>query len=184
MIQPVSRAQLLESSQCCVPPALIQISTSQLVGGQLQRILSTFHPFSHHFDYLHFFGYLYYQSFGIDACFRFKHWQISSYEKDPKLGPGFAYLVTWEPYQEYVLGHANKNEVSNFWFVFLVCVSHNPSQISTCSGLSAIGHANSKFSKGYSTTGIVCTTCSHEFVLPEGAGQLQKGERFMPDLFF
>jgi hypothetical protein len=28
----------------------------------------------------------------------------------------------------------------------------------------------------------VCTTCSHEFVLPEGAGQLQKGERFVLDL--
>ena len=58
-------------------------------------------------------------------------------------------------------------------------------QVSTCSGLSAIEHANSKFSKGYSTTGIICTTCDHEFVLPEGAGQLQKGERFVvvfPDL--
>ena len=53
MIQLVSRAQLLE-------------------------ILSTFHPFSHHFDYLHFFGYLYYQSFGIDACFWFKHHTVGN----------------------------------------------------------------------------------------------------------
>ena len=51
--------------------------------------------------------------------------------------------------------------------------------ISTCAGLSAIEHANSKFSKGYLTTSVVCTTCCHEFVLPEGAGQLQKGERFV-----
>jgi hypothetical protein len=28
-------------------------------------------------------------------------------------------------------------------------------------------------------TGIVCTTCRHEFVLPEGAGPLQKGERLV-----
>ena len=55
--------------------------------------------------------------------------------------------------------------------------SHNGSQVSTCSGMSAIEHANSKFSKGYSTTGVVCATCTHEFVLPEGAGPLQKGER-------
>ena len=65
--------------------------------------------------------------------------------------------------------------------LFYVCfklASHDGSQVSMCSGLSAIEHTNSKFSKGYSTTGVVCTTCSHEFVLPEGAGQLQKGERF------
>ena len=51
--------------------------------------------------------------------------------------------------------------------------------MSTCSGLSAIDHANDKYSKGYATTGIVCTTCRHEFVLPEGAGPLQKGERLV-----
>lgn len=52
-------------------------------------------------------------------------------------------------------------------------------QMSTCSGLSALDHANSKYSKGYATSGIVCTTCRHEFVLPEGAGPLQKGERLV-----
>ena len=52
-------------------------------------------------------------------------------------------------------------------------------QMSTCSGLAALDHANNKYSKGYATTGIVCTTCRHEFVLPEGAGPLQKGERFV-----
>lgn len=52
-------------------------------------------------------------------------------------------------------------------------------QMSTCSGLSALDHANSKHTKGYATSGIVCTTCRHEFILPEGAGPLQKGERFV-----
>ena len=66
-------------------------------------------------------------------------------------------------------------------YVCLICsgVDLTFIQISTCSGLSAVEHANTKFSKGYATTGVVCTTCSHEFVLPEGAGQLQKGERFV-----
>lgn len=50
-------------------------------------------------------------------------------------------------------------------------------QMSTYSGLTALDHANTKYSKGYATTGIVCTTCRHEFILPEGAGPLQKGER-------
>ena len=51
--------------------------------------------------------------------------------------------------------------------------------MSTCSGLSALDHANTKFTKGYATSGIVCTTCRHEFILPEGAGPLQKGERYV-----
>ena len=51
--------------------------------------------------------------------------------------------------------------------------------MSTCSGLSALDHANSKYTKGYVTSGIVCTTCKHEFVLPEGVGPLQKGEQFV-----
>jgi hypothetical protein len=50
-------------------------------------------------------------------------------------------------------------------------------QMSTCSGLTALDHANTKHTKGYATSGIVCTTCRHEFILPEGAGPLQKGKR-------
>ena len=55
--------------------------------------------------------YLYYQTFGIDACFRFKRRQISDYEKDPELGPGFAYLVAWEPYREHLLRFTDQEEV-------------------------------------------------------------------------
>lgn len=55
--------------------------------------------------------YLYYQAFGIDACFRFKRRQVSSYEKDPELGPGYAYLVAWEPYSEYLRQFTNQEEV-------------------------------------------------------------------------
>ena len=55
--------------------------------------------------------YLYYQTFGIDACFRFKRRQISSYEKDPELGPGYAYVVGWDSYSEYLRGFTNQEEV-------------------------------------------------------------------------
>ena len=55
--------------------------------------------------------FLYYQSFGIDACFRFKRRQVSSYERDPELGPGYAYLVAWGPYSEYLRGFTNQEEV-------------------------------------------------------------------------
>lgn len=62
--------------------------------------------------------YLYYQSFGVDACFRFKRRDISSYERDPELGPGFAYVVSWKPYQDYLLSHANQSEVACLASVF------------------------------------------------------------------
>ena len=52
-------------------------------------------------------------------------------------------------------------------------------QMSTCSGLAALDHAKNKFMKGYATSRIVCTTCWHEFILPEGAGPLQKGEQLV-----
>lgn len=54
--------------------------------------------------------------------------------------------------------------------------------MSTCTGLSALDHANSKYSKGYATSGIVCVTCKHEFVLLEGAGPLQKANGSCPYL--
>lgn len=65
----------------------------------------------------HYPRYLYYQAFGIDACFRFKRRQVSSYEKDPELGPGYAYLVAWEPYREYLRGFTDQQEVCSIYFL-------------------------------------------------------------------
>ena len=78
---------------------------------------------SHCFWCLLFFRYLHYQSFGIDACFRFKRRQILSYEKDPELGPGFAYVVAWGPYHKYLLKCANQSEVCYFMFVLSLCLT-------------------------------------------------------------
>lgn len=50
--------------------------------------------------------------------------------------------------------------------------------MSTCSGLAALDQANTKFNRGYTTTGAgVCVCGHHELVQPEGAVNLQKGER-------
>ncbi|KAJ7795108.1 hypothetical protein B0H14DRAFT_2392014 [Mycena olivaceomarginata] len=50
--------------------------------------------------------------------------------------------------------------------------------MSTCSGLAALDYANTKFSRGYSTTGVGMGVCArHEFVQPNGVGDLQRGER-------
>lgn len=109
------RVPLPESWPCCVLLALIPTLISLLTGGQYQRSPSTSLIFLLPIlRCLLFSRYLYYQSFGIDACFRFKRRHISSYEKDPELGPGFAYVVAWEPYNQYLLERANQNEVSGF----------------------------------------------------------------------
>ena len=55
--------------------------------------------------------YLYYQAIGINACFRFKRRQVSSYERDPELGPGYAYLVAWDAYNKYLSRFPNQEEV-------------------------------------------------------------------------
>ena len=52
-------------------------------------------------------------------------------------------------------------------------------QMSTCTGLSALDHANSKFSQGYATTGVGERMCArHEFIQKNGVGDLQKGEQW------
>ncbi|KAF8171732.1 hypothetical protein K438DRAFT_1981883 [Mycena galopus ATCC 62051] len=81
--------------------------------------------------------------------------------KDPDLGPGWAYMVETGPYRDYLRGVTKQNEMN------------------TCSGLAALDYANTKFSRGYSTTGVGMAVCArHEFVQANGVGDLQKGERF------
>ncbi|KAJ7071748.1 hypothetical protein B0H15DRAFT_793361 [Mycena belliarum] len=97
----------------------------------------------------------------MDACFRLKRRMISSELRDPGLGTGWAYMLETTPYRRYLLTVTDQKEMS------------------TCSGLAALDHANTKFSKGYSTTGVGMGVCArHEFVQPNGVGDLQKGERY------
>ncbi|KAF7310892.1 CxC2 domain-containing protein [Mycena chlorophos] len=104
---------------------------------------------------------LYIQYIAIDACFRLKRMLVSSVLRDPALGGGWAYFVEPEPYRQYLLTVTDQKEMSS------------------CSGLAALDHANTKFSRGYSTTGVAMCICArHEFVLPNGVGDLQRGERY------
>lgn len=53
-------------------------------------------------------------------------------------------------------------------------------QISTCSGFQTLAHAETKNTAGLRCTGIAMCICSrHEFVRPNGVGDLQKGERYV-----
>lgn len=47
----------------------------------------------------------------IDACFRLKRRDVSSREKDPGLGTGWAYFVEDEPYREHLLKYTDQQEV-------------------------------------------------------------------------
>ncbi|KAF7321124.1 CxC2 domain-containing protein [Mycena chlorophos] len=104
---------------------------------------------------------LYVVVLAIDACFRLKRRLISNEVRDPGLGTGWAYMVEWEPYRQFILLHKNQKEMSS------------------CSGLRAVDYANTKFSRGYSVTGVGMGICArHEVVLPTSVGDLQAGERF------
>ncbi|KAF7308828.1 CxC2 domain-containing protein [Mycena kentingensis (nom. inval.)] len=104
---------------------------------------------------------LYIVYIAMDACFRLKRRLIGSDLRDPGLGTGFAYLVEWEPYRQYLKTITDQKEMS------------------TCSGLAALDHANTKFSRGYSATGVGAGICArHEFVQPNGVADLQRGERY------
>ena len=51
--------------------------------------------------------------------------------------------------------------------------------MSTCTSFAAMANANTKFNRGYATTGVGLALCArHGFVLPNGVGDLQKGEKY------
>ncbi|KAJ6514876.1 hypothetical protein C8R47DRAFT_961701 [Mycena vitilis] len=105
--------------------------------------------------------FLYVLFLALDACFRLKRRMISSEIKDPGLGTGWAYVMENALYRHFLRTVTDQKEMS------------------TCSGLAALDYANTKFSRGYSTTGVGMGVCArHEFVQPNGVGDLQKGERF------
>ncbi|KAF8214216.1 hypothetical protein K438DRAFT_1956307 [Mycena galopus ATCC 62051] len=81
--------------------------------------------------------------------------------KDPGLATEWAYFTEDTPFRQYLLTVTDQKEMS------------------TCSGLAALDYANTKFSHGYGSTGVGLRVCArHEFVLPNSAVDLQKGERY------
>ncbi|KAK7441515.1 hypothetical protein VKT23_016505 [Stygiomarasmius scandens] len=97
----------------------------------------------------------------IDACFRLKRKRISSWARDPSLQDGWAYFVENGPYGEWIQKMKDQKEIS------------------TCTGLAALDHANTKFHEGYDETGKVAGLCArHEILLKNGMGATQVGERY------
>ncbi|KAF9470561.1 hypothetical protein BDN70DRAFT_902008 [Pholiota conissans] len=97
----------------------------------------------------------------MDANFRLKNQLVSNYSADPGLGIGWAYMVVREPYEAYVLSKADEDAIS------------------TCVGFLALAHALTKFIRGLRYTGVGGAFCGRgEMILPNGVGNLQKGERY------
>ncbi|KAL1738360.1 hypothetical protein HDZ31DRAFT_11248, partial [Schizophyllum fasciatum] len=105
--------------------------------------------------------YLYMLFIALDACFRLKRRKISSWDRDPSLADGGSYMVESAPFEEYIKGAGEQTDVS------------------TCTGLSAVDHANTKYSKGYAETGKALGLCArHEFIQRNGVVPTQVGERY------
>jgi hypothetical protein len=104
---------------------------------------------------------------------------ISSELKDPGLGTGWAYVTENAPYRHYLLTVTDQKEVRGIVSdTSIYIVTYASPQMSTCTGLAALDYANTKFSRGYSSTGVGMGVCArHEFVQRNGVGDLQRGER-------
>jgi len=123
--------------------------------------------------------YLYMGIISLDANFRLKNNLVSNYSQDPGLGTGWAYLLPRLAYEAYVLSKASDEEVSHTYSPKSV---RTPilSQIKSCVNMQAVIQANAKNSVGLRYTGMGLGSCAHsEMILPLGAGNLHKGERWV-----
>ncbi|KAG1851314.1 hypothetical protein DFJ58DRAFT_842202 [Suillus subalutaceus] len=99
----------------------------------------------------------------IDANFCLKRCIVSKDSMDPSLSRGWAYFVEETAYKTY-----------------LQTCSGNTQQKSTCSSHNTVNMADSKVSHGLATTGVGTIDCAqHNMKLPNGVGDLQKGERML-----
>ena len=121
---------------------------------------------------------LYSQFLAEDANIRQKAQARSNIHKDPPLGPGFGTFVENEAYIEHIATAPNKNEVLITFLFWSTPHLMKWMQISHCVGFAAMWNANSKKSEGLQATGIGAVICArHAVYMPNGMGDLQKGEQ-------
>ncbi|KAG2031834.1 hypothetical protein BDR03DRAFT_936192 [Suillus americanus] len=106
----------------------------------------------------------------INTNFRLKRRNISSDHADPSLLRGWSYFVKEKEYKAFLAEHLTETQ-----------------EKSTCSSHNAVNMADTKQSQGLAATGVSTVDCArHNFKLPNGVGDLQKGEKYinMDYLFF
>lgn len=114
----------------------------------------------------------------IDANFRLKRRAISKDGTDPGLSQGWAYFVEETAYKSHLQQYSGKpQEVLFSRFPYILCLT-SCTQKSTCSSHNAVNMADTKASQGLAATGVGTIDCArHNMKLPNGVGDLQKGER-------
>ncbi|KAG2056724.1 hypothetical protein BDR06DRAFT_981166 [Suillus hirtellus] len=106
---------------------------------------------------------LYAGFFAIDANFCLKRRLVSSNAKDPGLTRGWGYFVEERQYKTYLAENSGAVQEKS------TCVSHN-----------AVNMADTKALKGLAATGVGTIDCArHDMKLPNGVGDLQKGEKYL-----
>ncbi|KAF8989802.1 hypothetical protein BDZ89DRAFT_974614 [Hymenopellis radicata] len=96
-----------------------------------------------------------------DANFRLRNGIVSTRERDPPVCDGLAYFSPEAPYEAHIRTFVNQEDMSS------------------CSGFQAMFLANLKNVRGLRTTGVAGVTCGrHGVWLPNGMGDLQRGERY------
>lgn len=86
-----------------------------------------------------------------------------------------------DDYRAHLANFVNQDEVclTPLYSRHYSYINYTCTQISSCTGLAALIHANTRGLKGYSATGVVMVCCArHGFVMSNGVGDLQKGERY------
>ncbi|KAH7906050.1 hypothetical protein BJ138DRAFT_1138106 [Hygrophoropsis aurantiaca] len=105
---------------------------------------------------------LYTKFIAIDANFRLKRDDVSSDAADPSLSQGWGTFVEETGFKAHIERCA-----------------HIPQEKSSCSSHKAVDLADTKASRGLAATGVGAVDCArHNFKLPNGVGDLQKGERY------
>ncbi|KAJ3531617.1 hypothetical protein NMY22_g8083 [Coprinellus aureogranulatus] len=98
----------------------------------------------------------------IDGNFRLKRRMVSSDERDPGLNEGWAYFVEDKAYRKHLLKHWDAIQERS------TCVAHD-----------AVDKPDRE-ARGLAASGVVAVVCTrHEFRLPTGLGDLQKGEKYI-----
>ncbi|KAF7372731.1 CxC2 domain-containing protein [Mycena sanguinolenta] len=107
------------------------------------------------------YRFLYMLLVALDANFKLKNRMRANEHPDPPLGPGWGYFVEPEKYRQHLKAYTPEKDVS------------------TCIAFAALLQKDSRGTSGLRTSGVGgCVCARHECVLPNGIGDLQKGERF------
>lgn len=124
------------------------------------------------------FSFLYTLFMACDANFRLK--LKNRKLRDIDLAPGWGYYVPEREYYAHLKDRIGDVEVRSFNIICckLSDVHHTLLQVNLCqSNLHAVDHAN-KRSTNYSASGVGAAKCArHTFVMPNGVGDLQRGEK-------